>query len=72
MKTIDKKLNDYRARLEAAKEYAERLLTLLKLLNDDYTPDGISNEELENLFETLDELDAFIKELNDGGADDDR
>lgn len=67
--SADKKLNDYRARLEASKEYAERLLTLLKLLNDDYTPDGISNEELENLFETLDELDAFIKELNNGGAD---
>ena len=62
-------VKNYRARMKAAKEYADRLRDLLKLLNEYTTPDGISNEELENLFKPLDELDAFIKILNDGGAD---
>lgn len=64
MKTIDKKLFDYRARLEAASEHAERLLVLLKELNSEYTPDGISNDELECLFKKLDELVDYTNELN--------
>ena len=68
MKTIDKRLFDYRARLEAAKEHAERLLVLLRELNSQYTPDGISNDELEDLFKRLDEIYTLINELN-GGID---
>ncbi len=60
MKTSDKRLIDYRARIEAAKEYADRLLVLLRALNSEYTPDGISNDELEDLFKRLDELDTLI------------
>ena len=68
MKTIDKRLFDYRARIEAAKEHADRLLVLLKELNSEYTPDGISNDELEDLFKKLDVLVDYINELN-GGAE---
>jgi hypothetical protein len=68
MKTINERLCHYRVRLKLAKEYADKLLNLLRILNSEYTPDGISNEELEDLFKRLDELEALINEL-DGGAD---
>lgn len=63
MKTTVK---NYRARLEEAKEYADILLIILKLLDDYITPDGISNEELANLFQSLDALYSFITILNGG------
>lgn len=60
MKTVDKKYFDYKAKLSAADEHAERLLVLLKEIDAVCMPAGITINEVEHLYTNLSYLVDFI------------